>query len=201
MIALMLLLVLGLPQAGSSQSPKRVTVADAAAAPDTLESLWLSTDVIVRARVQSAETQLAQLGSEQSPVTKHLVLVQEVLKGPVKEGTEISVFVPVGTVRTPDGTVHESYASGRRRFDPGEELVLFLTTARALGGYDVAFGVVGHYAVDGPSVAIPAPARKWSPFNGRMSIPTQDFLAQLRQLKNKVGLTCFFGPVATGEWR
>jgi len=120
-------------------------------------------------------------------VTDHRVMVQEVFKGQLDEGSTVSVIVPIGSVTTADGVTHDSYSSGRRKFVPGEDLVLFLKLAPVLGGYDVAYGSVGHYAVDGPTVAIPFNARGWSLFAGRASMSSQEFLVRLRDFKAKVG--------------
>jgi hypothetical protein len=103
----------------------------------------------------------------------------------LKPNSVINVVLPVGELETSRGT-RRALASGLKKFDPGQEVLVFLRYWPAVQGYSLAYGKVGYYELDHPTVAVPPEARQWTRFgSSRQAIPKAEFLSVIRSLQSR----------------
>jgi hypothetical protein len=160
-----------------AQEQANVTIADSDPPPPSLEELSGQCAVVARVRIHTAASR--RLGS--TVITTHTGSILELLKGEgLKTGDTIGVSVPIGRVESPGRPAEVGEAAGMKEFTPGEEVLVFLRPWTAAHGYSIAYGPAGYYELNLDSVALPDGARQWAPFGGRRSVPTSEFLSEVR---------------------
>ncbi len=168
--------------------PQPIEIIDQAPPPTSLEGLWDESLVVARVKIQSATTHELFRRPDVPPriVTEHGAVVLESMKGStVQAGETITIVLPVGQVEEA-GSTRKAKSAGIKRFDVGEELVVFLKFWPAAQGYTLAYGSVGFYGLDHADVALPPAARKWVMFGRtRQAIPKGEFLGIIRSLQKR----------------
>jgi len=147
--------------------------------PEAIEELADDVDVVVVGQVEAwrPEKHVASDATRPTLMTAYQVSVVELLKddGRIAPGTRTITVVRVGGV-SEDGT-RESWTPEFEPFKQGESLLLFLRWTPQFGGYSIAYGPDGAYAIEDsvvrPFGQSPVAERQ----RGR---PSSDLLASLR---------------------
>jgi hypothetical protein len=158
------------------------------APPASMDQLWNESRLVARVRVIRADPHEIQSSKGHGPLlaTLHTATVLEAFKGDTEAGQQIRIIVPVRAPGPPGGGSRDvGTSAGLRPFHPNEELLVFLEFWTGAGGYGLAYGSVGAYWLDRPTVTLPAGARTWPVFSGRTEVPREQLLVQVRQLRDK----------------
>ena len=153
--------------------------------PATLGGLWAASDVVARLRVTGQSSRRFDLNANRSmPLIAHDTQVVELFKtdNTMTRPTHITVLQPGGTVEDNHGRTIKASVEGFDVYKPGEELILFLRSSPAAGGFMVAYGPAGSFVLDRNLVHIPVQVKTYPEFRGQDSVPIGELITSLRQL-------------------